>query len=284
MLLPGESAEEMQRSETIEELLKPWVRPDEVELIRASVYRFHSLMATSWRDRRVFLAGDAAHQTPPFLGQGLCHGIRDVHNLITKIVAVTAGGPPEELLASYQAERQPHVQQIIDMAVAAGREICLLDPGLAEERDRLMRAAAAAGTLPPTTFQGMPPLSHGLLSQTAGAGEQFPQPVTRLPDGRAGRFDDVIAPDVVVVAYDDGIASLRRATHAMGVPLVALHQAAADSGDLPFVTSTVVDEWFERHGARVAVLRPDRYVYGTAEDIDQAGDLIRNARALFPLP
>src|ERR1700722_685304 len=135
MLLPGETPESIQQPEAIAELLAPWVTTDEVQILRAAVYTFHALVAERWREGRAFLAGDAAHQTPVFLGQGLCHGIRDVHNLIWKISA---------LLDSFEAERRPHVETIITMAVNAGRDICLLDPVAAAERDARMRRAATA--------------------------------------------------------------------------------------------------------------------------------------------
>jgi 3-(3-hydroxy-phenyl)propionate hydroxylase len=264
MLLPGESVDDISRPASIEALLKPWVSADEVQIIRASVYRFHSLIAQRWRDARVFLAGDAAHQTPPFLGQGLCHGIRDVQNLIMKLGAVFAGGPAEVLLDSYEAERRPHVQLIIDMAVAAGREICLLDPHAAAERDRRTRAAAVSGELPRTTFQGMPPLSGGLFTATDGAGELFVQPRLSGADGRQTWFDDLVGFDVAVVALPDVAAALR-ADH---VPVVEMPDAAA--------------EWFTAHRARAAVLRPDRYVYATAPDAEETQRLLRALRAFFP--
>jgi 3-(3-hydroxy-phenyl)propionate hydroxylase len=269
MLLPGERAEDLQSVQVIGALLKPWVELDEVEILRASVYRFHSLLATRWRDNRVFLAGDAAHQTPPFLGQGLCHGIRDMHNLLSKIEAVLAGGPAETLLASYEAERRPHVEQIIDMAVTAGREICILDPAAAAERDRRTRAAARTGTLPRTTFQGMPPLTEGLFTDSAGAGELFPQPHIGIESQPAVLFDDVIASDVTVVARPE---MARRLGTATAVTVVN----TADCTD--------VEEWFELHGCEVAVLRPDRYVYATSSTFEHAERAIRALRMLYPAP
>ena len=151
---------------------------DEVQILRAAVYTFHALVAERWREGRVFLVGDAAHQTPVFLGQGLCHGIRDVHNLVWKISAMVRGGARNELLHSFEAERRPHVETIITMAVNAGRDICLLDADAAAERDARMRNAAAAGQLPETTFQGMPPLRGGLFTRR-GAGALFPQPTVQ---------------------------------------------------------------------------------------------------------
>jgi 3-(3-hydroxy-phenyl)propionate hydroxylase len=270
MLLPGERAEDLQSEQAIGQLLKPWVELDEVDILRASVYRFHSLLATHWRADRVFLAGDAAHQTPPFLGQGLCHGIRDVHNLLSKIEAVLAGGPAETLLASYETERRPHVEQIIDMAVTAGREICLLDPAAAAERDRRTRAAATDGTLPRTTFQGMPPLSDGLFTDSAGAGELFPQPRFRLGSAPGILFDDVVAPDVTVVARPEAAGRLSDVTDAADVTVVSTADCVS------------VEDWFELHRCQVAVLRPDRYVYGTSESVDGAEQMIGELRTLYP--
>ena len=84
------------------------------------MYRFHALVAKAWRTRRVLLAGDAAHQMPPFAGQGLCSGVRDAANLGWKLAAVIKGAAGAALLDSYQAEREPHVRAIIDMALMMG--------------------------------------------------------------------------------------------------------------------------------------------------------------------
>jgi len=268
MLLPGEAPEHMQRPETIAALLSPWVSLDEVEIVRAAVYRFHALLARRWRDRRVFLAGDAAHQTPPFLGQGMCHGIRDVQNLVWKLAAVLRGAPPEPLLDSYQAERAPHVRQIIDMAVAAGRDICLLDPVAAAARDRRVREAAATGALPRTTFQGMPPLHGGLFSSTPGAGELFPQPMVTVGAGPWVRLDDVLPLAPVVLSTASSAADL-------GVPLVEIAPAQASPSDPRVQSGSVLPDWFIAHNARFAVVRPDRYVHGTADTADAAAALLR---------
>jgi 3-(3-hydroxy-phenyl)propionate hydroxylase len=278
MLLPGETPEDIQRPESIRALLSPWISLDEAEIIRASVYRFHSLIAGNWRSGRVFLAGDAAHQTPPFLGQGMCHGIRDVHNLVGKLAAVRAGAPAARLLDSYEAERRPHVERIIGMAVAAGREICVLDPAEAAERDRRLRRAAVTGTLPRTTFQGMPPLTGGLFDVTPGAGELFFQPLVHDRSGSPALFDEALSPQVVVVALDAAVAEIRVVAEKLGVPVVAVH----DSADGPFIRDAAVRTWFDDHGVRFAIVRPDRYVLGTAETAGAAAALIQVAREYFP--
>ena len=125
MLLPGESEEEIRRADMIDELMSAWIDPHLAEVERSAVYTFHGLVASTWRDRRVLLAGDAAHQTPPFLGQGMCAGLRDAANLAWKLAAVIDGSSPDALLDTYQVEREPHAQAVIDAAVGFGQLICL---------------------------------------------------------------------------------------------------------------------------------------------------------------
>lgn len=269
MLLPGEDPAHMQRPEVIEELLRPWVALEQVEIVRAAVYRFHALVARRWQDRRVFLAGDAAHQTPPFLGQGMCHGVRDVQNLVWKVAAVLRGAPPA-LLDSYEAERAPHVRQIIDMAVTAGRDICLLDADAAVERDRRVREAAASGALPRTTFQGMPPLHGGLFTTTPGAGELLPQPMVRVGDRPPVRLDDLLPDGAVVLA----VGPVDPGTD-LGLPVLDVAPATASPADPRVRSGEVLPDWFARHGARYAVVRPDRYVHATAATVEAIAGFAR---------
>ena len=140
MLLPGETESEMMQPQQVNRLLAPWVADESYKLIRAATYRFHGLIAETWRVGRVFLAGDAAHQTPPFFGQGMCHGLRDVANLAWKLRLVHSGLAPAELLASYQVERDPHVRAVVNAAIAAGEYICELDGAAAKKRDAELRA------------------------------------------------------------------------------------------------------------------------------------------------
>ena len=92
------------------QLLSRWLTPEDGELWRQASYRFHALVAERWRAGRVFVAGDAAHMQPPFLGQGMCQGVRDVANLAWKLAAVLqrrgARRAAEALLDSYGAERK----------------------------------------------------------------------------------------------------------------------------------------------------------------------------------
>jgi 3-(3-hydroxy-phenyl)propionate hydroxylase len=139
MILPGESPREIATPERVWQLLRPWLRPDQGKIWRAPTYRFHALVAENWRNGNGFLAGDAAHQTPPFLAQGLNQGIRDAANLAWKLSAALQGAP-ERLLDSYEAERRPNVREVIAITKMLGREICERDAAAAEESNRRLRA------------------------------------------------------------------------------------------------------------------------------------------------
>ena len=125
MLLPGEDDRAMMQPDKVAALVEPYLSGVPHKVVRAATYRFHGLIAERWRQGGVFLAGDAAHQTPPFFGQGMCHGLRDVANLAWKLGLVLSGRAPDALLDSYQPERDPHVRAVISAAVGAGRYICI---------------------------------------------------------------------------------------------------------------------------------------------------------------
>src|SRR5581483_12523500 len=140
MLLPGESDVEMMQPHVVATLIAPWVQGVTHRIVRAATYHFHGLVAEQWHKDRVFLAGDAAHQTPPFFGQGMCHGLRDIANLAWKLALVLRGAAGAALLETYQCERDPHVRAVIGAAVEAGRYICELDPARAAARDERLRS------------------------------------------------------------------------------------------------------------------------------------------------
>ena len=120
MLRPGETRDQVEREETIRELLAPWDPEGVAELERVAVYRFHARSCAAYRSGNLFLAGDAAHVTPPFAGQGLVSGLRDALNLAWKLAWVVRGWAGEPILDSYDEERRPHVRQMIGLARFAG--------------------------------------------------------------------------------------------------------------------------------------------------------------------
>jgi 3-(3-hydroxy-phenyl)propionate hydroxylase len=184
MLHPGEQPDAWK-------LLARWITPDDAELWRAAAYRFHALVARQWRCGRVFLAGDAAHQQPPFTGQGMCQGIRDVANLSWKLQYVLTGKAADALLDTYEIERSAHVRRLTETIKGIGQVIGERDPKAARERDRrlLKEAGGKVVTVPRQNL--IPPLEGGFRSihPHSANGTLFPK------DGKTGMRIVVRSPE-----------------------------------------------------------------------------------------
>ncbi|HYF18910.1 MAG TPA: bifunctional 3-(3-hydroxy-phenyl)propionate/3-hydroxycinnamic acid hydroxylase [Ramlibacter sp.] len=286
MRLPGEPAEGVLEPERLWALLARWLQPGEAQLWRAAAYRFHALIARDWRSGRVLLAGDSAHQTPPFMGQGMCQGLRDAGNLAWKLAAVLRGEAHEALLDSYAAERRPHVEATTLMARQLGQLLSERDPGRARDRDARLRAEAGGGPLTLVRQALIPPLRQGLIASGAPrAGEVLPQP--RVQDGtRELLLHDLLGARWQLVLLPEVAAQVAPAAAAHGVAAIVLGERRAG---LPTgvravsETGTLLRNWLTEAGVRGALVRPDHYVYGGFADAAQALDLLRHrARALQP--
>jgi 3-(3-hydroxy-phenyl)propionate hydroxylase len=119
-LRPDEQRDEVLAPGAIADFLAPWGTMDQLQVTRAAVYRFHAVVAERFRDGRVFLVGDAAHQMPPFNGQGMCSGMRDAENLSWKLAAVASGLADDLLLDTYDEERRPHAAEQVAHSVDSG--------------------------------------------------------------------------------------------------------------------------------------------------------------------
>ncbi len=271
MLNPGETSADATKSERVWSRVGRYLTEDDAELIRAVNYVFCSRIAGRWRHGRAFLAGDAAHEMPPFLAQGMCSGIRDAHNLAWKLDLVLTGRADADLLDTYQPEREPHVRFITEKAIELGRVQTLRDPARARDRDERLLAQRRAHEAPDRLR--LPALAGGLIADN---GTLFPQGRVRSAE-RQGLFDDVVGAGWCVVTFQpDMLGDRRRAEwEAFGG-----HVATIAEGALADVDG-VYSAWFAAHGCSAAVLRPDWYVYGTARDAAElAGLLQRLARSL----
>jgi 3-(3-hydroxy-phenyl)propionate hydroxylase len=262
MLLPGETDEEMMQPHKVRDLVGQWLEGVEHTIVRAATYRFHGLVAKTWKLGNVFLAGDAAHQTPPFFGQGMCHGLRDVANLAWKLGLVQRGRADERLLETYQIERDPHVRAVISAAVEAGRYICVLDPKAAAERDSRIRAQRQQGDSVRTAADLIPPIRDGIVAAaSACAGQRFVQPLVateagpRLLDKITGGGWRVFCVDSA--AAQEARVALARASGLPDMSIIDISQVR-DGGAL--------NAWLGRVEARYAIVRPDFYVYGTSAE------------------
>jgi 3-(3-hydroxy-phenyl)propionate hydroxylase len=260
-LNPGEDPVEAATPERTWQLLSRWLTPADGQLWRQSSYRFHALVAERWREGRVFLAGDAAHMQPPFLGQGMCQGVRDVSNLAWKLTAVLSGtvqgAAAERLLDSYGHERKAHVRELTSRIKGVGAVICERDVERARARD-VKLLADCGGVVKDTPRQDiLPALSTGLLFTSPGAGALFPQPRLRggvLMDRCHGHGWRLVS---------DGRLALDAPAGVMAIDLG--REPEADG---------VVAAWMQRHGCHAALLRPDHYVFGSASDAAGAAALL----------
>jgi 3-(3-hydroxy-phenyl)propionate hydroxylase len=271
----GEDPAQLATPEGTWKLLARWLTPDDATLWRQASYRFHALVAEQWRAGRVFVAGDAAHQQPPFLGQGMCQGIRDAANLAWKLAAVVQGRAGDKLLDSYGSERKAHVTELTTRIKGIGQLVGQRDPAKARERDAqlLAQCGGVVKSVPRQDVQ--PALAQGLLSSQAhpAVGTIFPQPWIRQGAGLQ-RMDSVSGKGWRVVlreGADAALAAAARAAALAGMDILAMGAPGLAEAD------GVLARWFARQGCAAAIVRPDHYVYGVA---DTAADLSAQLLAL----
>lgn len=288
MLLPGESAAEFGSAENAWRLLAGWdLHPGNATLERHTVYTFRARWAERWREGRLLLAGDAAHQMPPFAGQGMCSGIRDAANLTWKLDLVLSGDAGESLLETYTAERSQHLRHALELSVLLGGIICEPDPAAAALRDARMLADRRAGRDP---LADLPPqvLTAGLLRQgadgapAAPAGQLGCQGRVRFR-GRTGLFDQVVGTGFTLLATEDPRAVLDDEALGwcarLGVRLLRVTgDPAADGPDEVVDLDGTYRAHLAHHGQQALLLRPDHYVFGGASRPDEMSGLLAALR------
>ncbi len=297
MLRPGETREQMETPEAIRELLRPWGEPEQMHIERKAVYRFHARTCASFQQGRVFLVGDAAHVTPPFAGQGLVAGLRDVANLGWKLAWVLRGRAAPAILDSYDQERRPHAKAMIGLArwmghlvtprnaalailIHGGMRLLRQIPGLREFFEEL-------GIKPKNRFRrGLFASGRGKL----GRGGCLAQAIVRDGHGRHLLSDDALGPQLALVGFGLDPArylgpGLRTAWERHGGRIVQLclrgevlhcgeHAYEDLSGAL--VPGAAPYGWS-------AIVRPDRTILHDGP-VTEADRLVRESLALLAAP
>ncbi|PWU47332.1 3-(3-hydroxyphenyl)propionate hydroxylase [Micromonospora globispora] len=261
-LTPGEAADDYRDMARLHPLISPWtgnVPVAELEIIRLAEYTFRAQLADRWRDRRMFLLGDAAHLTPPFIGQGMCAGVRDAMNLAWKLAFVLDGTLPETVLDTYQIERRHHARAMIKLAkfigtaMTAGGEV-----GNVIRRAVAPRLHLVPGLTDLATDSRTPPLHRSDLVvrprlRRGLAGGLCPNAL--IDGGR--RFDDVAAGRFAIVTSIEPTPAQRADIERRGAVLIV----ARPGSDL--------HRWLRTGAACAAVVRPD-------------GTVLRASRRLLP--
>lgn len=264
-------------------LLRPWTRRtglDGLRVVRTAAYTFRARLAVRLRVGRAFLLGDAAHLTPPFIGQGLAAGLRDADNLAWKIAHVLTGHAAPGLLNTYETERRPHAAALIRKAKLAGwamtggqdaaaavRRLLL---SAAVRNDRIRRRLASTAT---------PPLRAGALrrdrrlfprSRVLRVGALIPNPLLCLADGEQVRLDDLLGGAPALLTAGSPEPELVAACRRYGITPLRVTDAAAASGETEWITARLVPGRATRLHALtgdpslIVLVRPDRVIAAVA--------------------
>ena len=273
MLQPGDNHEDAVKPSFLEKRIMPWAAPEEYEVERAAVYTFHAVVAKSWRTGRtgnVLLLGDAAHQTPPFLGQGMCAGIRDAFNLAWKLEMVLRGHAAPDLLDTYQSERREHVHKVIALAVRIGTII----QSSSVIKSFLVNASMVIAErlridMPMKSVKEMP-LGDGFYSPTHPPKKRdrcpFPQPSVKIPGRGTCLMDECLGGAFTILSR---VGMEADQSEVQIDPLVEhLRFRHAEPLDANGSANAIIDiegvlgKWLDDHQCDAVLLRPDRQPFG----------------------
>ena len=242
-LKENENYENFFKEENLWNFLNKWVTKDEVDIERKTIYTFQSAIAKKWRHGRIFLAGDAAHLTPPFMGQGMCAGIRDVSNLAWKLALSCKNGHNQKLLDSYQTERSPNVRDYINTTMKMGELLNAI--GSTNVSDTTFMQSD--GTIKMETIK--PELGKGLgFNKDINRGKVFPSVMSKDGDS----FDKFFDKETIIIADQNIIETIKD----INIPIFS-------SIDFPELKRIL--DFFK---SKALIIRPDRYILGSLNNFD----------------
>jgi 3-(3-hydroxy-phenyl)propionate hydroxylase len=259
-LLAGETAADFATLDTLRPLISPWLdsTPDaDLTIIRVAEYTFRAQIADCWRRGNTLLLGDAAHLTPPFIGQGLCAGLRDAMNLSWKLAGVIRGSLAPDVLDSYQIERKPHARSMISLALTMGYSMTAGGRAGDALRRRVVPRMRLIPGFSSRVLDPETPRLHrsALVARRAGrrdlAGRMCPNVVT----DSGQRLDASVGPGFSVITRVTPTARERDLIDSRH----AVVQYAAPG--------TPIAGWLARGGVRAAIVRPDFTVMATGQDL-----------------
>lgn len=303
LVYPHEDEHAIAQPDSVRRLLKPYVKdPHRLEIVRARTYTHHSRVADRFVVGRVALVGDAAHLSPPWIGQGLNAGLRDVGNLAWKLAGILRGQLAPTVLRSYEQERQAHSKAMIDLADAFGAMLMPTSRTKAWLRDTFFSLIrlwpGVRDYVLQMRFKPMPTYQDGVVVPVGGSkavGRMIIQPDVEDAAGMRCKFDDVLGPWFAVVGWQvDPQAGLdvhdRKFWSDLGARFVQVRRSRCDdmpSADAGNETACVQDidnalaDWFTANPGSVVVVRPDRYIAAQFEPA-QLTDVTRRFRAFTP--
>lgn len=276
MVMPGDDPEQLTTPEFLNELIRPWAPPEDYDVERAAIYTFHALITKQWRTGRsgnVMLLGDAAHQMPPFLGQGMCAGIRDAFNLAWKLDLVLGGRADAKLLDTYQSERAEHVRKVIELAVQIGNLIQSSSRVKTFFVNMTMVLGEKFGTQQQAKTMKTIPLGPGFYSLSHAPERRsrcpFPQPRVETPGGSACLLDDCLGENFTLLSRSKSSAGSNDGEQDSLIQEIRFSppgSADANGAGASIVdTEGVLGEWLDKRSGDAVLLRPDRQPFGLYE-------------------
>lgn len=300
MLKKGQTKEYMEQDDTVRMLLSKYVDPDQFEVKRKLVYTFNALVANQWRDRRVLLAGDAAHMTPQFMGQGASSGVRDAANLGWKLSAVLEGKAGEKVLDSYESERRDHAKSMISGSVLLKDLVSMTSPVGGKIRDIAIKSilstpklkdwAQEGGFKPKPVYTKGHYLGLERKHRLSPEGCLSPQPVVRTIAGKRILLDQLTGEDYALIGLTcDPSAYLSQSSKQilenLGCRFITLYPFAgrpqgdvirdfnSDLVEVEDIDGHMVD-WFKKAchlDQPVALLRPDKFSFAVTANTELDG-------------
>ena len=233
-------------------------------LIRSKVYRFHALLANQFVRGRILLLGDSAHQMPPFLGQGLCSGLRDAYNLSWKLGGVITNKWDPKVLESYHSERQPHVEEVINLAIEHGDIIQTRNRLKAIVRDLfLLLGRLFPPLIASIKFGQQWRLGKGIFADDRSSLNRFMlrQCIITLKSGEHALLDDLLSDSFNIIGFNTDVDPLisQQNTEFLGSPLKTLNLGVHGQG---VDEAGALRRWADDNQIAIAVLRPDKQIYG----------------------
>jgi 2-polyprenyl-6-methoxyphenol hydroxylase-like FAD-dependent oxidoreductase len=271
MILPTDDQDKVDTEENAWRLLEPWqIHPGNAEMVRHARYTFRGRWATEWNRGRVVLAGDAAHQMPPFQGQGFNSGVRDAANLAWRLALLVDGAGADSLLDDYTAERCVQVAGIIELTVGIGRMFCMTDPDECAVRDVELAKLAGLDIPDPSTTL----LLRGGSLRDDEIGGKLGLQANVGTSTRTALLDEIVPPPGFVLLGRDGdpVDRLSTSTRAFWQRLRG-RSAHFGPGGLTDPDGKYA-AWFDRLNASVVVIRPDFQVFGGVLDPDDTDVLV----------
>ena len=297
-ILPGEDLKDFERKEKVMEVLSNYVDVTALKIWRTATYKHRVTSSKKWKINNIFIAGDSAHRTPPFLGQGLCTGIRDVANLSWKILHTEKFGLNDKILNTYEKERKPHAKVVIKHAKEFGKIIGELNLERAKKRDAILRPQLISGKMETTRQKFIPDIKGNLLIQKSlktkecrNGGTLFVQPRLRFPRGQEKLMDDVIPMSFLYIStglnqqtWMDPYEIFWRKLG--GIRIIIMKDAERKETTPKDIVITkevgkIFSDWSSKMSCEAVLVRPDRYVFSTIHNQEDINAAIKKLRTIF---